>query len=156
MEGSQGLLIAINTLSSEEKLTLVKLMNSTTLDQHSHMHLLYVKPDLPTCYFNIPSMVALAKQTNTEAKTTLCILGKQLLIPTQQQWIATGKTFFESVKLAKRLHITHILTSTAEHQKMTKQLSHRRASNGCIFESLKGLKTCSLSAVFSNQDKLTM
>ena len=152
MAANLGMLIVLNTFSNEEKISLLRLINGVTMDQHAGCHLLYVKPDVPTCYFNIPSMVELVKNQNKEAKNSLRILGKQLLIPEEQQWIAAGKVYFEGSILAARLGINHIITSTAERQKMTRHFSHRRASNGCIFKTFKGLKSCSLSAVFSNED----
>ncbi len=80
--------------------------------------LLYVKPYFPTCYFHIPSMIALAEDFEQEAKTLLTSLGERLELNADSQWIATGRVKPETLKLAATLQVDFILTSSSIHREL--------------------------------------
>src|SRR5690242_20392845 len=64
------------------------------------LSLVHVIPTLPTCYFNIPSMVLLAERYYEEAKQTLSCIGDTLNIAQRDQWLVTGRIRAEVLRLA--------------------------------------------------------
>ena len=87
--------------------------------------LLYVKPYFPTCYFHIPSMIALAEDFESEAKKTLELLGDRLHLSADSQWIATGRVKPETLKLAATLGVDFILTSSSIHKEISQTFSFK-------------------------------
>ena len=87
--------------------------------------LLYVKPYFPTCYFHIPSMIALAEDFETEAKILLESLGKRLDLSADSQWIATGRIKPETLKLATTLGVDFILASSSIHRELNQAFSFK-------------------------------
>lgn len=76
------------------------------------LSLVHVIPTLPTCYFNIPSMVVLAERYYDEAKQSLSYVGDFLDIPASDQWLITGRPRPEVLRLANQLNTHFILASS--------------------------------------------
>lgn len=76
------------------------------------LSLVHVIPTLPTCYFNIPSMVVLAERYYDEAKQSLSYVGGFLEIPPSDQWLITGRARAEVLRLANKLNTHFILASS--------------------------------------------
>ncbi len=76
------------------------------------LSLVHVIPTLPTCYFNIPSMVLLAERYYEEAKQSLTYVGDFLDIPQRDQWLITGRARSEVLRLASKLNTHFILASS--------------------------------------------
>jgi ABC-type uncharacterized transport system permease subunit len=76
------------------------------------LSLAHVIPTLPTCYFNIPSMVLLAERYYDEAKQSLAYVGNVLGIAQNDQWLITGRPRTEVLRLASKLNTHFILASS--------------------------------------------
>lgn len=119
MEDSKHILLVINSLSTLET---TEIQATLTQMQKEGINLkisiLYVKPYFPSCYLHIPSMFSLSEDFEEEAKESLNSLGKQLNIPCEHQWIATGRVKSETFKIAATLGVDCILTSRAIDKEM--------------------------------------
>lgn len=105
-----NIILVINDITTEEIARIQpKIRHANQLG--TELSLLYVKPYLPTCYFHVPSMVALAEELSCESKQELKAIGTQLDVPATRQWIATGHVKNEASKLAEKLDATFILAS---------------------------------------------
>jgi hypothetical protein len=82
------------------------------------LSLVHVIPNLPTCYFNIPSMVVLAERYHGEATESLTTIGQVLEIEKKDQWLATGRIKTEVLRLANKLHTNFILASSSSIQEL--------------------------------------
>ena len=80
------------------------------------LSLVHVIPNLPTCYFNIPSMVMLAERYYEEAKSSLAKIGSLLEISKENQWLITGRLKNEVLRLADKLDAHFILASSPNIQ----------------------------------------
>lgn len=90
------------------------------------MSLVHVIPTLPTCYFNIPSMVLLAERYYEEAKQSLTYIGNFLGIPQSDQWIITGRARSEVLRLANSLKSQFILASSTTIPELHKSFMFSR------------------------------
>src|SRR4029078_7748346 len=75
--------------------------------------LVHVIPTLPSCYFNIPSMVLLAERYYEEANLTLTHIGEALHIAQKDQWLITGRLRSEVLRLATKWNVNFILASSS-------------------------------------------
>lgn len=114
---------ALTTAEIEEVTASINQMKTGGADVK--VSLLYVKPYFPTCYFHIPSMIALAEDFEDEAKTVLKSLGAQLGLSADHQWIATGRVKPETLKLAATLGADFILTSSSIHRELSQSFSFK-------------------------------
>lgn len=80
------------------------------------LSLVHVIPNLPTCYFNIPSMVMLAERYYEEAKTCLTSIGDTFKIVRENQWLITGRLKNEVLRLADKIDAHFILASSPNIQ----------------------------------------
>ena len=78
------------------------------------LSLVHVIPNLPTCYFNIPSMGVLIEKYYDEAKHSLTQVGKHLGISKKDQWLISGKIRTEVLRLANKLKSSFILASSQQ------------------------------------------
>jgi hypothetical protein len=89
------------------------------------LSLVHVIPNLPTCYFNIPSMVTLAERYYDEAKKCLTTLGNTLGITKENQWLITGRIKNEVLRLADKLDAHFILASSPNIQDFHKSFAFK-------------------------------
>lgn len=80
------------------------------------LNLVHVIPHLPTCYFNIPSMVVLTEHYYEEAMQALTSIGQLLNVTKKDQWLITGKIKTEVPRLADKLNTDFILASSTTIQ----------------------------------------
>lgn len=80
----------------------------------------YVLPELPTCYFSIPSMAFLAEKFYEEARVNLAAIGEILNIKQDDQWLITGRGRPEILRLANKLGVDFILANSAQLQNLHK------------------------------------
>lgn len=106
------------------------------------LSLVHIIPNLPTCYFNIPSMVMLAERYYDEAKKNLNKIGQQLEVSQNDQWLVTGRIRTEVLRLANKLGIQFILASSSNIQDLHKSVIFKKEKDPVIrsinnFGSLK-------------------
>ena|SRR3990167_10532487 len=120
MEKRQVLLVT-NAITSSE-ITEVKkaLISVPTNNIDIKLSLVHVIPHLPTCYFNIPSMILLVEKYYEEAKQYLTQVGETLGVAKPDQWLLAGKVRAEVLRLAKKTHTHFILASSQYIQELQK------------------------------------
>lgn len=101
--------------------------------------LVHVIPTLPTCYFNIPSMVMLAERYYEEAKQNLTHVGNLLNVAQKDQWLISGKIKTEVLRLAHKLHMNFILASHVSVQNLQKTFLFNREPRNTPIKSFSDL-----------------
>ncbi len=92
MEDAKNVLLVTNSATDEEiKLVKDAFTNANQQGMRIKLSLVHVIPNLPTCYFNIPSMAQLAEQYYSEAKQCLATSGDSLGVAKKDQWLITGR-----------------------------------------------------------------
>lgn len=105
--------------------------------------LVHVIPNLPTCYFNIPSMVTLAERYYEEAKNCLTSIGNTLNINKDNQWLITGRIKNEVLRLADKLDAQFILASSPNIQDFHKSFTFRfkKEHNPTVVKSIAAINS---------------
>lgn len=103
------------------------------------LHLVHVIPNLPSCYFNIPSMVLLTEQHYEEAKKALDLIGEALGVTKKDQWLITGKIKTEVPRLADKLDTDFILASSSSIQDLHKSLFVKKTTHNTPIRSIGSL-----------------
>lgn len=121
MVESKNVLLVTNSATDGEVL-LIKEAFAHAKEQNLEikLNLVHVIPSLPTCYFNIPSMVLLTESYYEEATHALTSIGQSLNVSKSDQWLITGKIRTEVLRLANRLHTNFILASSTSIQDLHK------------------------------------
>ncbi len=127
MEDSKHILLVVNSLS---KLETAQIQTALAEMQKEGLKLkisvLYVKPHFPSCYLHIPTMFSLSEDFEEEAKDSLNNVSKQLDIPTENQWIATGRVKSETFKIAATLGVDCILASSNINKQLGCQIKLKK------------------------------
>jgi len=112
---TQKPVLLVTNATTENEIVLIKQAITHAQQQNLHikMSLVHVIPNLPTCYFNIPSMVLLTERYYEEARKSLFSVGKALGIEKQNQWLITGRMKQEVLRLANKLKTQFILASSS-------------------------------------------
>lgn len=120
-ENTKNVLLVTNSTTEQE---IQQIQSAFTSAANKGMliklSLVHVIPNLPTCYFNIPSMVLLAERYYEEATKCLTSLGSSLGVCRKDQWLVTGKIKTEVLRLANKLDTHYILASSASIQDLHK------------------------------------
>ncbi len=113
MDALRNVLLVTNATTDTE-ITQIKQVIAKVARPHLRikLSLVHIIPTLPTCYFNIPSMVLLAERYYEEAKQSLSYVGNFLDIPSSDQWLITGRARSEVLRLANKLNTHFILASS--------------------------------------------
>ncbi len=113
MDALRNVLLVTNATTDDE-IAQIKQILARVKQPHLaiKLSLVHVIPTLPTCYFNIPSMVVLAERYYDEAKRSLSYVGNYLDIPQSDQWLITGRARSEVLRLANQLNTHFILASS--------------------------------------------
>lgn len=113
MDALRNVLLVTNATTDAE-ITQIKQVLARVSAPHLaiKLSLVHVIPTLPTCYFNIPSMVVLADRYYEEARQSLSYVGDFLEIPSSDQWLITGRPRSEVLRLASKLNTHFILASS--------------------------------------------
>ncbi len=101
--------------------------------------LVHVIPTLPTCYFNIPSMIMLADRYYQEARENLARVGDSLNISKKDQWLIMGKVRTEVLRLASKLNVQFILANTAHLLELRKSPSIKKEDQRLIINNASEL-----------------
>jgi len=101
--------------------------------------LVHVIPTLPTCYFNIPSMIMLADRYYQEARDNLTRVGDMLNVSKKDQWLIMGKVRTEVMRLANKLNVQFILANTAHLVELRKSPITRKESQNLIIDNVSEL-----------------
>ena len=100
-------LIIVNDLTPSDIMKLSK----KAAGHYKKVSLLYVKPNMPTCYFRLPSMATIEAHTRQEAVAALSYVGQRLHISKENQWCSTGPVKAQAKYLSKRLGADVILVT---------------------------------------------
>ncbi|HSW94204.1 MAG TPA: hypothetical protein VLJ15_07635 [Gammaproteobacteria bacterium] len=138
---SKNVLLVTNAITDGEIL-LIKEAVSHAKEQKLdiHLNLVHVIPNLPACYFNIPSMVLLTESYYEEGSGALTTIGESLNIAKKNQWLITGKIRAEVLRLASRLRTHFILASHTSIQDLHKSfLFMKKEANPTPIRSIGSL-----------------
>lgn len=139
-EPKNVLLVTNSTTDGEILLIKEALAQAKEQKLEIKLNLVHVIPNLPTCYFNIPSMVILTESYYEEATNALTTIGQELHISKKDQWLITGKIRTEVLRLAHKLHTNFILASSTSIQDLHKSFSFlRKESNSTPIRSIGSL-----------------
>ena len=116
MDARKNVLLVTNAMTESDISEIKKVIIDTTKTHSSSeltikLNLVHIIPALPTCYFNIPSMVLLAERYYEDAKKSLACIGDLLNIDSDNQWLITGRARIEVLRLAGKLNTHFILAS---------------------------------------------
>ena len=119
MERKQVILVT-NAITSNEILEVKKALVGAPERSNLEikLNLVHIIPRLPTCYFNIPSMLMLVEKYYEEAKQYLTHVGEILEVQKQDQWLLAGKIRSEVLRLAKKTDAHFILASSQYIQEL--------------------------------------
>lgn len=124
MEQLKNVLLVTNSVT-EPEIALIKEALKAKSDLPIKLTLAHVIPNLPTCYFNIPSTAVLAERYYEEAEQCLTMTGEALTVSKEDQWLITGRLRTEVFRLAGKLNAKFILASSQTmsdlHQTMTRK-----------------------------------
>ncbi len=140
MNESKQVLLVTNS-ATEAEITEIKqsITQAETLGIKIKVCLVHVIPTLPTCYFNIPSMVLLAERYYEEAKQNLTYVGNLLQVSQKDQWLISGRIRTEVLRLAHKLQSSFILASTASVQDLRKTFLFNREPRNTAIKSFSYL-----------------
>jgi len=127
MDEQKNVLLVTNS-TTEAEIDQIKNAISLAKEQRLkiRLSLVHIIPTLPTCYFNIPSMVLLAERYYEEAKRSLISTGEALGVAKKDQWLITGKIKSEVFRLANKLETHFILASSASIQDLHKSFLFKK------------------------------
>jgi len=136
MDEAKKVLLVTNAVNDTEvEQILLALQDSEQQNLQIELSLVHVIPSLPTCYFNIPSMVQLAEQYYGEAKKYLTTIGESLDVPKKDQWLITGRLKSEVLRLAGKLGCDYILASQTNLKDLQEALSLKKEHLTLLFRS---------------------
>lgn len=141
MDKKKQVLIVTNAITDEEVL---EIKQAFSADHTNHadikLNLVHVIPRLPTCYFNIPSMGMLVEKYYDEAKQSLSQVGKHLGVAKKDQWLISGKTRTEVLRLANKLGSNFILASAQQIQELQRSLFFKNIHQYAVIKNISQLK----------------
>ncbi|MCE3238052.1 MAG: hypothetical protein K0R24_1033 [Gammaproteobacteria bacterium] len=112
MDACKNVLLVTNATTDAEIAEIKKIIvQSAEPHLKIKLSLVHIIPTLPTCYFNMPSMMLLAERYYEDAKKSLACIGELLNIHQDHQWLITGKARAEVLRLANKLNTHFILAS---------------------------------------------
>ena len=140
MEQRKHVLLVTNAVT-EEEIAQVKaaVMMPQIVPVSVKVSLVHVIPTLPTCYFNIPSMIMLADRYYQEARENLTRVGDVLNISKKDQWLIMGKVRTEVLRLANKLNVQFILANTAHLLELRKSPSNKKEDQRLIINNVSEL-----------------
>lgn len=136
MDKQKQVLIVTNAITEDE----VNQIHRAFKEKHDtdiKLSLVHVIPRLPTCYFNIPSMSVLVEKYYDDAKQSLNLVGRHLGISKKDQWLISGKTRTEVLKLANKLGSSFILASAEQIQELQRSLFFKNIHQYAVVKNIK-------------------
>ncbi len=138
MDKQKQVLIVTNAITDEEVNQIYQAFNEKNPENSNiKLSLVHVIPRLPTCYFNIPSMAVLVDKYYDEAKQSLSSVGKLLGISKKDQWLISGKTRTEVLRLANKLGSSFILASAEQIQELQRSLFFKNIHQYAVVKQIK-------------------
>ncbi len=140
MEQRKHVLLVTNAVTDEEIVQVQEAVRTPQIVPVSFkVSLVHVIPTLPTCYFNIPSMIMLADSYYQEARENLTRIGDRLNISKKDQWLIMGKVRTEVLRLASKLNVQFILANTAHLLDLRKSPSIKKEDQRLIINNASEL-----------------
>ncbi len=140
MEQKKHVLLVTNAVTNEEVSQVQEAVRTPQLVPVTFkISLVHVIPTLPTCYFNIPSMIMLADRYYQEARDNLTRVGDVLNISKKDQWLIMGKVRTEVLRLASKLNVQFILANTAHLMELRKSPSMKKEDQRLIINNVSEL-----------------
>lgn len=141
MENNKQVLIVTNAITEEEVAEIKNAFNETSAQSMGiKLSLVHVIPRLPTCYFNIPSMGVLLEKYYDEAKQSLSEVGSLLGVSKKDQWLISGKTRTEVLRLANKLGTSFILASAEQIQELQRSLFFKNVHQYAVIKNINQIK----------------
>lgn len=141
MEQVKQVLIVTNAITEDEILEIQKAFSSNNGQNiEIKLNLVHVIPNLPTCYFNIPSMGVLIEKYYDEAKQSLNQVGSHLGVAKKDQWLISGKIRTEVLRLANKLGSSFILASAQQIQELQRSLFFKNINQYAVIKNINQLK----------------
>lgn len=141
MDKNKQVLIVTNALTDAELAEMQSAFSSeTNPNVDIRLSLVHVIPRLPTCYFNIPSMGLLLEKYYNEAKQSLGQVGKILGVAKKDQWLISGKTRTEVLRLANKLGTSFILASAQQIQELQRSLFFKNIQEFAAIKNISHIK----------------
>lgn len=135
------LLVTNSTTDAEIALIKDAMIRAEEGGMQIKLSLMHVIPSLPTCYFNIPSMVILAERYYEEAKLALTHAGEALGITKDSQWLVTGKAKAEVVRLANKIDADFILAHSSNIQELQKTYFFKKEKSPALIRSISAINS---------------
>lgn len=144
MDKRKQVLIVTNSIQEDEVAQIRKAFSSEFAPSSGiKLTLVHVIPRLPTCYFNIPSMGMLIEKYYDEAKLSLTAVGERLGIAKNDQWLISGKTRTEVLRLANKLGSNFILASAQQIAELQRSLFFKNIEQLAVIKNINQLKQLS-------------
>lgn len=140
MELRKQILIVTNAITDEEVAKIREAFAEEAATRDVKISLVHVIPRLPTCYFNIPSMGMLIEKYYDEAKKSLSQVGKFLNVAKKDQWLISGKTRTEVLRLANKLGSRFILASAQQIQELQRSLFFKNIHQYAVMKNINQFK----------------
>lgn len=143
MDLRKQVLIVTNAMTDNEVLQIKQAFNAereAASLKDIKLSLVHVIPRLPTCYFNIPSMGILIEKYYDEAKLSLSQVGKHLGVAKKDQWLISGKTRTEVLRLATKLGSNFILASAQQIQELQRSLFFKNIHQYAFIKNINQLQ----------------
>jgi hypothetical protein len=138
MDKQKQVLIVTNAMTEEEVSQIRKTFSEKRAEASDiKVSLVHVIPRLPTCYFNIPSMTVLVEKYYDDAKQSLNMVGRLLGVAKKDQWLISGKTRTEVLRLANKLGSSFILASTEQIQELQRSLFFKNIHQYAVVKNIK-------------------
>lgn len=138
MTATKNVLLVTNA-TTEDEIALIKAAVNAQQDMHIHLNLVHVIPNLPTCYFNIPSTVLLAERYYDEAEKCLTSIGQALGVAKKNQWLITGRIKTEVLRLANKIEAQFILASSTNIQELHKSVLFKKERHTALIQNINSL-----------------
>lgn len=111
MPFTQHILVVINSFSAKDAESIKQTINAYP-QARVKLSLLYVIPNIPQHYYQLPSVINLKSQMLIEIKEHLKAIGEQLNVDECDQWIKTGIIKQETQRLAQSLEVDVIISNS--------------------------------------------
>lgn len=140
MEQRKHVLLVTNAVTEEEIFQVKQAVLTPQLIPITvRISLVHVIPTLPTCYFNIPSMIMLADRYYQEARDNLTRVGDALNVSKKDQWLIMGKVRTEVLRLANKLNTQFILANSAHLLDLRKSPIGKKDAERLIIDNVSEL-----------------
>lgn len=107
----QHILIVTNSLSVKDAEQIKQTINNYP-EANIKLSLVFVMPNIPTQYYQLPSLIELQTHRLTEVQQHLQAIGHIMNVPVESQWVKTGKLKNEVPQLAQSLNVDIVISDS--------------------------------------------